>query len=211
MTQLVPHRTRILAALAAALGALASMAPAAHAGVLVSSATGCPTPSVSHPFLPWLDLAWYMPVGDGGFEGGGQDWALSGGAATVAGSESFAVAGDDDSRAAALPAGARATSPQVCVGLDRPTLRLFARRTAGGLLAPLRVDVNFLDAGGNQRTLTIGRVLGSSRWSPTLPLPVVVNLLALLGDRTPVSFTFAPEGGSSWEIDDVYVDPRKGA
>ena len=37
------------------------------------------------------------------------------------------------------------------------------------------------------------------------------NLLTLLpGDRTPLEFRFTPEGGSSWTIDDVFVDPWRG-
>jgi hypothetical protein len=52
-------------------------------------------------------------------------------------------------------------------------------------------------------------VLGGSKWTPTLPLPVIANLLPLLpGDLTPVRFRFTPVGGA-WQIDDVYVDPYR--
>jgi hypothetical protein len=39
-------------------------------------------------------------------------------------------------------------------------------------------------------------------------MPVLANLLTLLDGHTSVSFRFTAAGlGSSWEIDDVYVDP----
>ena len=100
----------------------------------------------------------------------------------------------------------------MCVGIEHPTLRLFARHD-GPLLSTLRVDVLYRDAFGTTRSLTIGRVLGSGQWSPTLPMPVVANLFALLpGERTRVAFRFTAVGPhATWQIDDVYVDPyRKG-
>jgi hypothetical protein len=56
--------------------------------------------------------------------------------------------------------------------------------------------------------LPIGTVLPNTQWQPSLPLPIVANLLPLLpGDMTPVQFRFTPVGSASWSIDDVYVDP----
>src|SRR3954454_14586110 len=59
---------RLVAALAGALCALALAAQPSHAGVLVASAPSCADRATSHPFLPWLDLASYVPAPDGGFE-----------------------------------------------------------------------------------------------------------------------------------------------
>ena len=54
----------------------------------------------------------------------------------------------------------------------------------------------------------IGVDLGG-QWHPSLPNLVVANLLPLLPpDQTAVRFKFAPMLGGSWQIDDVYVDPR---
>ncbi len=93
----------------------------------------------------------------------------------------------------------------MCVGLEHPTLRAFARNH-GSLLSTLSVDVLFEDAGGTVRSLPIGTVVGAD-WEPTLPMPVLANLLPLLpGERTPVSFRFTAHNGD-WVIDDVFVDP----
>ena len=51
--------------------------------------------------------------------------------------------------------------------------------------------------------------LGGSSWHPTVPMPLIANILPLShSDKTPVRFRFAPLLGS-WQIDDVYVDPYR--
>jgi hypothetical protein len=201
---------RFMVALAGAVCALALAAQPSHAGVLVASAPSCPTTATSHPFLPWLDIASYIPAPDGGFEAGAKGWDLDG-ATPVAGNETFKVGGSADDTALRVPAGGSATSPAFCVGLEHPTARLFAKRVGGSLLSTLRVDVEFEDALGKTNYLPIGLVaLNGGSWQPTLPMLMVANLLPLLpGAHTPVALRFVPQGGGSWLVDDVYVDPYK--
>ena len=93
----------------------------------------------------------------------------------------------------------------MCMTVVHPTLRFLARNAdATGVLA---VEVIFEDLSGQVRSLQIGAVLAGGGWSPTVPMPIVANLLALLPDgQTPVAFRFTAQGGD-WRIDDVYVDP----
>ncbi len=201
-------------ALTAVLGVLVGVvslfaAPPARAGVLVASAPDCDDQVLEQPFLPWLDPASYVLVPDGDLSAGGAGWQLSS-ASIAEENEPYQVHGAGPARSVALPAGSSATSPALCVGLLHPTLRFFARNT-GTTLGTLRVEVLFEDAAGNVRALPIGQVLGHRGWSPTLPMPVIANLLPLLpGQHTAVAFRFTPSGpGSSWLIDDVYVDPYR--
>jgi hypothetical protein len=101
----------------------------------------------------------------------------------------------------------------MCVGIEHPTLRVFAHRVRGPLTSALRVDVLFEDSTGALRTLTIGGMggPGASLWQLSAPMAVTANLLPLLPDNhTPVAFRFTALGGD-WQIDDLYVDPfRKG-
>jgi hypothetical protein len=197
-----------LSALAVA-GALALAAPAAQAGVLVKSATGCDTLAWEQPFLPWLDVANYVTAPDGGFEAGAAGWALSGGAAAVAGNESFFASGrTGDSTSLSLPAGSSATSAAMCVGIEHPTLRFFVRQDGASLLSSLRVEVLFEDSLGNVQAVPVGIVGGGSDWSPTPIMVISASLLPLLpGEHTAVAFRFTPEGSGTWQVDDVYVDP----
>jgi hypothetical protein len=201
-------------ALTAVLGVLVGVvslfaAPPARAGVLVASAPDCDDQVLEQPFLPWLDPASYVLVPDGDLSAGGAGWQLSS-ASIAEENEPYQVHGAGPARSVALPPGSSATSPALCVGLLHPTLRFFARNT-GTTLGTLRVEVLFEDAAGNVRALPIGQVLGHRGWSPTLPMPVIANLLPLLpGQHTAVAFRFTPSGpGSSWLIDDVYVDPYR--
>jgi hypothetical protein len=199
-----------MAALAGALCALAIAAQPSHAGVLVASSPSCDATQTSHPFLPWLDIASYTAAPDGGFEAGAKGWNLNG-ATVVGGNEPYDVGGADDAAALRVPAGGSATSPTFCVGLEHPTARFFAKRVGGSLLSTLRVDVQFEDGFGKTHFLPIGlAALNNGSWQPTLPMLMVANLLPLLpGEHTPVALRFVPQGGGSWLVDDVYVDPFK--
>ena len=204
------RESRFVAALAGALCALALAAQPSHAGVLVASSPSCDTTRTSHPFLPWIDVASYVPAPDGGFEAGAKGWKLNG-ATTVAGNETYHVGGAGDDTSLRVPDGGSATSPAFCVGLEHPTARFFAKRVGGSLLSTLRVDVEFEDALGETHFQPVGVVaLNGGSWQPSLPMLLVANLLPLLpGDHTPVALRFVPQGGGSWLVDDVYVDPFK--
>ena len=178
---------------------LAATAPVAQAGPLVQAAEDCDTENLDRAFLPWLDFANYTLAPGGSMEGGATGWSLSG-ASVVAGNEPFHVHGDDDASSLALPAGSSATTAAICVGLEHPTLRFFAR-SSGSLttlaLSSLKVDVLFQGAAGNVVTLPIGIAPAAlhTQWRPTLPVPIIANLLPLLpGERTAVAFRFTPQG-----------------
>jgi hypothetical protein len=96
----------------------------------------------------------------------------------------------------------------MCIGLEHPTIRLFARNT-GSPLSTLGVSVVFSDLLGVTRSLPIGVIGAGDTWSPTPVMPILVNLLALTGDQR-VAFRFtALDDRGEWTIDDVYVDPYK--
>ena len=191
--------------IASAAAALA-MAGSAQAGILVSSATNCSSESLSQPFTPWLDYSQYTLVPGGNFEAGATPWTLTGNAGVVSGNESSYIGGSGDSQSLSLSSGSSATSPAMCVGIQNPTLRMFVRNTSG-FLSTLQVNVNYEDAFGNVLSTPISTVLAGSSWQPTLPMPLLVNLLPLIpGNETAVSFTFIAHGGD-WQVDDTYVDP----
>jgi hypothetical protein len=206
-------RRRTFRAGAAALvsvAALAFGASAANAGVLVASAPSCDDQSLAKTFLPWLDVADYTALSGGNFESGSQAWSTNGPASVVSGNESFKVGGAGDSQSLALNNNSSATSPAICVGIEHPTIRFFAKRRSTGLLASLstlNVEALVELADGTVVPLPVGVVAGNGSWQPTLPMAIVGNLLPLLpGEHTPVAFRFTAVGGD-WSIDDVWVDP----
>ena len=200
-------RSTVLAALAAA-AVLGASAPAASAGVLVESAHDCPTPVTSQTFAPWGDHAQYELAPGGSFEDGDPSWSLSGGASVVAGNEPWHVRGAGHSQSLRLPPGATATSPVMCVGIEHPTLRLFAKNNRA-LLSTLSVEVIFETSLGLKASLPVGVLLPHGEWKPSPRFLVVANLLPLLpGEKTPVQFQVRSVGLGTWSVDDFHVDPR---
>jgi hypothetical protein len=199
---------RTVAAAFIAAIASAALASPASAGLITQSAASCPDGTLTQPFKRWGDTANYKLVGGGSFEGGATGWTLSGGATVVAGNESFKVGGSTHSKSLSLPRGSRAVTPFTCVGLNEPSLRLFARRQSG-LLTSLFVEVQLQTTLGLTAWLPVlPGDLGGGSWHPTAQMPLIVNLLTLSSsDRTPVRFRFTPLLLGSWQIDDVYVDP----
>jgi hypothetical protein len=194
--------------LVAALSVAAAAAAPAQAGLLVQSAPSCAAQAVSQPFAQWGDRASYTLAPGGAFESGGPTWKLSG-ASVVSGNESFYVRSRSDTRSLKLPPGASATSPTMCVGLEHPTLRLFARNDRL-LVSTLTVEVLFETSLGLQASAPVGVVLPSGKWKPTPRFLVLANLLPLLpGDHTPVAFRVRSVGTGTWWIDDFYVDPKR--
>jgi|1185.fasta_scaffold291355_1 hypothetical protein len=193
--------TRAVAATAVVL----SVAVIAPAGAL--AAHDCPAQPAAQTFLPWGDGSYYVPAPDGGFEAGAAGWQLSSGAAVQQGNESHQVGGDADAVSLVLPDGSAATTPPVCIDVAHPTIRFFARNT-GSPMSALGVSVVYRGLLGLPVTLPIGAISGDQEWQPGPALPVVVNLLSLLGGASDVTFRFTPsDSAGEWSIDDVYVDP----
>jgi hypothetical protein len=199
-------RVKLAAAAVAALIAATGVASAAQADVVPDA--GCADGSASQVFSPWLDPASYVLAPDGGFEAGAPDWSLAG-AQVASDNEPWTVRDAADGLALAIDGGS-ATSPPVCVGLERPTIRFFARNT-GSPLGALSVEALVNTVGGLTAAVPIGVVTDlGDRWAPRPPMPIVANLLPLLpdDDHTTVRLRFSALGvGSSWALDDVYVDP----
>lgn len=192
------HRVSLLIAVAAAL----ALPSAANAGLLVSSAPSCAATSASQVFLPWLDLANYVPAPGGAAESA-DGWSLSGDARIVPGNEPWNVGDAADASALSIPAGSSATTDTTCVGIDHPTLRFFSK---GFGLGTLKVDVLFETSTGDVVSAPVG-LMTPSGWTPTPVMPIAASLLPLLpGEMTPVQFRFTAIG-AGFTIDDVYVDP----
>jgi hypothetical protein len=204
MTGRNPIRAAVAALATIAAGA--ALAAPAQAGILTKTATDCENPATARVFARYLDPMNYMLVPGGTFESGAAGWTLTGGAKVVNGNEPAQVSGDGGAKSLSLPAGSSAETPAICVGLGEPTLRFFARKNSG-LLSTMLVFVEFQLADGTWVTIPNGVDLGGA-WHPSLPLPVIANLLPLLPpDKTAIKFKFAPILGGDWQLDDVYVDP----
>jgi hypothetical protein len=201
-----------MAALIALAITLFATAPA-NAGLLVASAPDCTVGALTKPFSKWGDNNNYVLAPGGSFESGATGWSLSGASQTT-GNETYYVRSASDTKSLRIPAGKSAQTPTVCVGIDKPSIRFFARNAGSGLLgigllSTMSVSVQFETSLGLVAELPLGVVTSSSSWQPSLQMVVLPALLPLLpGNYTPVRFRFTAVGGD-WRIDDLYVDPYR--
>jgi hypothetical protein len=184
--------------------ATALLALAAFAG----SAQACSYPGAQQVFKPWGDPASYVLVPDGGFEAGGAGWTLSGGAQAVTGNESYNLGGATNSKSLSLPAGSSAGSPPVCMAIDTPSYRLFARNT-GDPSSKLRVEAVYKLLGLVQ-TKVGATIAAGPTWAPTQSISTVLGLSTIVGTLIPssVQIRVTPlDSKGQWQVDDLYVDP----
>jgi hypothetical protein len=199
------RRPGLSVALASACVGLALTAySATPAGAALISTGACSNATLSQPFARWGDASTYELVPGGDFESSLAGWTLSG-ATRVSGSEPYGATGAVGADSLALPTGASAQSPYVCVNASYPTFRFFARN--GGLLSTVLVQVVYKTLLGPV-ALPLGTVALSGAWQPTLPMLTGSLVGALLsGGAAQAALRFTALTGSS-RIDDVFVDPR---
>lgn len=185
------------------------VAPAAQAAVPNYSPARCAGQSFNETFGSWNDRGAYTLSPGANMEGDLAGWTLTGGAQTVAGNEPFRVGGSLDGRSLSLPAGSTVTSAPICVGINYPFFRFFARN-GGSSLSSLDVEVLHLSPAGRVlSSQALGRLSGYSTWEPTRRISLSIGQTGTgSGGEAAVAFRFTPRGTAGrWQIDDVYVDP----
>jgi hypothetical protein len=177
--------------------------------VPAAAQAACAATPTTKAFQTFGDNNDYSLVQNGGFETGAGGWSLSRSAVTT-GNEPWSVRKAGDSRSLAIEAGGVAVSPTVCIDINRPTYRFFAKRTSGSW-GVLNLRVRWQDASGRTNETTIAAL--DSNFGTGWGVSSALNIASLLGlwnadqDAT-VQLVFDPENyGGSWAIDDVYVDP----
>jgi hypothetical protein len=199
---------RHAAALAAGVASLALAGPAQAA---------CSQPATTHAFSAFGDAADYFLAPDGGFEAGAAGW-LRTNAYVVSGNETFNILGGTHSLQL-KGGGASATSPGFCVDLSNPAIRLFYKSAPTGGVDSSYLQVEAILTSQIGTTDTILTTLNTSTaWkvSPVISLVGATNAhlhSGIVGNDTAtlkLKFTVM-NSGSSYSIDDVAVDPFRGA
>ena len=207
------RRSRRLCALAA-LGLLAftGTASAKEAHTTSESRATCVAPLIEQPFLSFDDERDYVLAPGGSFEDSSPaGWSLEGGAVVAAGNEPFNLRGLSDNNSLVLPAGASATSPTMCVDLNWPTLRFVASQT-GEKDAELEVEVLYPEADEKHATWHGAKKFKAKRkdgWRLTEDVKLSPDRGGKFAGGRPVALRFTNTSDQgSWQIDNVYIDPR---
>ncbi len=171
----------------------------------------CPTTATTQAFKRFGDNAAYSLVSNGAFESGTSGWSLTK-AAVASGNETFKVRSAADSKSLAVQPTGLVVSPPICVGVEHPSFRFFARRTSG-TWGVLNVKLRWTGSNGQTNETVVGSLSGDpyKSWlaSPSLPLATTLPLWQS-GQSLSVRLVFDPEDfGGAWTMDDVYVDPYR--
>ena len=177
----------------------------ARSGELLAGAD-CGYGDAAQVFAPWADSAMYALAPQGDFAPS-DAWTLKK-ATVVDGADPFSGA----LQSLRLEKDAEAASPAMCVDLDNPTVRFFARDLGGNGKSNLKVDVLYEDFDGHVRHLTVAKLRLDSEWQPSAIVPMYMNFLALASPDgvTAVAFSFKAEGlqkDETLSISSLYVDP----
>jgi hypothetical protein len=213
MTNTARNLTALTAAASLALAAPAALAnrPATQPATADTTTTttapaldACGNPAGQTVFSQFHDRHSYLLAPDGGFENGADGWTLDG-ASVVDGNETFNLAADDGTHSLSLPDGASATTPAICIGKGFPLFRAVAR-TDGTHQARLRVKVLYLSGRGGARVA--GKLRAKDDWRPTKKLAFAAGRARAEGESTGQVAIQITAVGATWQVDDVYVDPR---
>ncbi|MGE0309116.1 MAG: hypothetical protein AB7Q27_25550 [Acidimicrobiia bacterium] len=196
---------RVLVMLAA--GSVAALLPATVASAAGTTAA-CGARSESKVFSPWGDTNNYFAMPNGGFESGTTDWWLSGGASVVNDNEPWKVGGSTHGKSLRIPAGAKAESRTICVGIGEDKVRLFVKnpKVAGAILHMTVKARNPQTGAVGETSIDVNADAWAKGWNPTIQF----NIPQLLNGngQQEMTFFFETRGtAATWNIDDVYVDP----
>jgi hypothetical protein len=183
-----------------ALGA-AFAVPAADAG-----STSCPVVTTTTIFSPFGDSALYKPFQGSSFESGASGWSWGNKANIVSGDDG-ALPAAPGSHAVNIPASGTAKSPWLCVDSTMPSMRFMVRRVSGtGSLTVTGV----LNTSSGKQVTTVATVYPGTSWtaSPVIVFPPTLATAVSVGSIN-AQFQFVADAGSSFRIDDVYMDPYK--
>ena len=192
---------RVLAVVLAAAGLAV---PVASASLIGEALPSCG--ATTHPFSAWADSSAYCAFPNLGFESGATSWTLKGSASIATANEPWHVSGAG-THALQLGPGATALSSPLPVSLLDPYMRFFAH--SAGANGALQVQVLFRGLTGNLTGLVNFGTLSQSGYATWQPTQRVLSALALplLTSTAQVQFTSQARSGS-WQLDDVYLDPR---
>jgi hypothetical protein len=204
--------------LAVATGAAADTIPLG-ATILGSSAASeqtCSAPLIERPFVRFGDRREYVMAPDGSFEGAAlPGWGLARGATRVTEPDPVDLGASDGAGLLALPKGASAISPVMCVDLDYPTFRLLTKAVTGKDSAELKIEIVYPDAPAPQ-WVELAKFDGyqftpaGAGWRLTSDMDMKPDLGGNAFGFRRVAFRFTALSGG-WRIDDLYVDPRRRA
>jgi hypothetical protein len=168
----------------------------------------CDHPLIENPFAGIGDLRDYVLAPGAAFEDSTMPgWTLTRGAQVVAGNEPYYFHGEGDQSSLGLPDKAQATSPTMCVDLNYPTMRFVGKQARKGDES-LKIEVLYPEARDPKWTKVADlKAAAKDGWQVSRDVNIKPELGGTSVGGRDVVLRFTSSG--DWQIDDVYVDPRR--
>jgi hypothetical protein len=187
-------------------------ARAAEQGSTAATRQSCVDPKIEHPFARFGDNRDYVLAPGGAFDDAATSgWSLEDGATVTDVDDPLGIGGGESGGSLSLPPGASATSPLMCVDLTYPTMR-FVLTQHDVKDSDLDVEVLYPETEkGKPEWHRTGTVKGRQKdgWKVTEDVRLDPERSGKLPGGRPVALRFTSHADhGSWQIDDVYVDPR---
>ncbi len=203
---------RILPVAFVALLCVSGSARAAEPKTTSATRASCADPKIEHPFAQFRDLRDYVLAPGGSFDHAATSgWTLEGGATIKDVDDPLGIGDGSDPGSLSLPPGASATSPFMCVDLSYPTMRFVLAQND---MKDSDLDVSFLypeTENGKAEWHRSRSVKGRMKdgWQPTDDVKLNPGQAGKLPGGRPVAIRLTSHADhGSWDVDDVYVDPR---
>lgn len=191
---------RVLAV--SALGVLASTG--------VAAAASCAPSPVSKPFARWGDNRAYFLPPVGAFEGTASQLGLTlSGAALTPGNEPFYLHSTSDSQSLTINPWGSVTTPFTCIDSTMPGFRFMTRQLGRGSFLSITILVR---SQWGTFTVPVPNLADGSApsWGPSPLLgPALSAVKVPVGITYQAALRFQVIGFSSWQIDDLFVDPYR--
>ena len=198
------------------VSAIAAFAAALIAAFPAIASAGCPAAPLSQPFSQFGDTSWYQLAPSGSFESGAPGWVGQSGLLGLMQSGVTVGEGNDaynlvpGTHSLLVGTNGYAVSPPVCISSEYPTWRFVAHQLGGASSSPLNVSLRWVNVLGVGVETGAGSLHGYSGWAPS-PVMKLANSLPLWmpGGTLMVQLVFRAGAGSSYAVDDVYLDPYR--
>jgi hypothetical protein len=208
VTRLTAAASTLMAVAGVTIGLAAAPASAGLLSTVAKTLPNCGERNASTPFAKWGDTHAYFLMPGGGFEAGSPEWKFPG-STIVGGNETFFANAKTDSKSLAIPTRASVTSPTVCVAMGENSVRFFVKNpgVAGATLHVQAYVENPLTGLVLSTGFDVKSTTGPKTWAPSHRLTIPNLLGGVLGTQK-VTLVFSARGtATTWNVDDVFVDP----
>jgi hypothetical protein len=174
-------------------------------------ASSCPARATTTPFTQWGDNGSYFlaPGGDFSSPLSASGWTVAGAERTLGG-QPFNV-GIPSDYSLTINGGGVAISPAFCIDDSMPYFRFFTRALGADGNLQVRLVVQTSRGSITTPVTHVAHLAANAMadWAPTAQFDLADGVSMAAGQAAIARLVFNATGPSSWQVDDIFVDPYR--